>query len=181
MSDIAALPEVDAQGDLPPFLDGESKQDIIDNQHGFLITAARPHVPSTNPAMFKDQVMYEIAFLSKGAVDYLCKNGFGENGKIKTSTGELVDPTMPNWAENSSRWMLALSHNDVREAQAKKIAEVLALGSNMVGPCWFSEIPSKTAGFNPTRVIIGHPQPVAKKTKKQPVAATTTSDSDIPF
>lgn len=188
MSDIAALPEAQAE-DLAPFLDGEQKQEIIDHQHGFLITEARPHVPSSQP-QFKDQVMYEVAFFVPGAVEYLESQGKAENGQVKTASGTLVDASCPAWAVNSKRWMLALQWNKTREGQAQKIAEILALGHPMVGPCWMSEIPNDTPGFNPTRIIIGNPKPPTKKAKPNSSASSSTQpardvmpseDDGIPF
>lgn len=189
MSEVVALPDTPNE-ELAPFLDGEQKQEMIDQQHGFLITQARPHVVSTNP-QFKDQVMYEIAFLVDGAVGYLEKQGRGESGKVKTSTDQLVEATVPAWASNSPRWMLALQHNPLREKQASLVLEKLALGHPMVGPCWMSEIPNDTPGFNPTRIIIGNPKPPITKPKKsngssstqnQPARDAAPDESDgIPF
>lgn len=183
MSEVADLPDTPAV-DLSPFLDGEAKDDIIANQFGFLITEARPHVESTNP-QFKDQVFFEIAFLTPAAVTYLEKIGKAEAGQVKAKDGKLYDAAAPGWAANSSRWILALQWNKARNSQAASIAEVLAVGSSMVGPCWLTEKPSDTPGFAPTRLIVGSPAPVAPKAKKSngatPAAPVDIDGDSIPF
>lgn len=183
MSEVAALPDTPNE-DLSPFLDGDAKDEMIQGQHGFLITEARPHVASTNP-QFKDQVMYEIAFLAEGAVEYLTKQGRGKDGKIMAGDDSLVAATAPGWASNSKRWMLALQHNSRRQKQAELVLEKLALGAPMVGPCWLVEKASDTPGFSPTRLIVGVPRPPLKKSAKSNGAATpqtTPEEADgIPF
>lgn len=186
MSEVAALPDTPNE-ELAPFLDGDAKDDMIQNQFGFLITEARPHVASTNP-QFKDQVMYEIAFLTDGAVDYLTKQGRGKDGKIMAGDDSLVAADAPGWATNSRRWMLALQHNAARQKQAAAVLEKLALGAPMVGPCWLVEKASETPGFSPTRLIVGVPRPpIAKKSngakpQNSPPSEVMTDDGDeIPF
>jgi hypothetical protein len=181
MSEVADLPDTPV-ADLAPFLDGDAKEDIIANQYGFLITEVRPHVAATNP-QFKDQTFFEIAFLSSAAVAYLEKIGKAKDGKVLAKDGQYYDADAPGWVENTPRWILPLQHNKARENQAASIAEVLALGSSMVGPCWLTEKPHDTPGFNATRLIVGAPKPVAAKAKKSPTVNTpaTTSDEDIPF
>lgn len=176
MSEVVALPDTPNE-ELSPFLDGGAKEEIIEGQFAFLITDVRPHVASTDPR-FKDQVFYEIAFLTSGALEYLEKQDLAKDGKVKAGDGTLVDAGAPGWAANSRRWMLTLTHNKPRQKQAELILDKLALGAPMVGPCWVVEKASDTPGFNPTRLIVGVPRPPLPKKAK--ATATTNGGAATP-
>lgn len=159
-----------SDGDFPEFLSRENKVELAGSQHPFFVVGGTPH----QEGKFEPQTFFTIKF--------------GKPGKTtKTQTGQEIMVTAPGWAGNSELWTLALTANDERESQMKRIKDALSTSDvGYIGPCFLHA--SKTKSGNDYWKIRGsrdeNPQAPSDPPARQntpPSEVMADDDQDIPF